>query len=93
MDNPTLTENQVLMQCLAAIEKSIQPLANEASLLGFGESFRECMDALASCLNALDAHSALCAAAGVETKGSAAYPNALELFRRHNYRRRNGTQP
>jgi len=38
---PPPTETAVLQTCLAAIEKSIQPLANEASLLGFGESFRE----------------------------------------------------
>lgn len=74
-----ITEPEVFVSLLRAIQACIPVLAQDADDMGFGQSYREHMDALNLCLMALDDHSALCRVTGVLSAGSSAYPFACEL--------------
>ena len=77
------TENDAIVQFIKAVEKCIPCLSEDAISMGFGQSFREHMDALTECLKALDAHSDLCRVSGIRTAGALAWPRACELVKEY----------
>ena len=83
MTIPSVTEDEVRMLLLAAVEKATETISESARSWGSGTDWRQHMEALLACLKALDAHADWLRASGVNkmVAGSSAWPLACALRR------------
>lgn len=78
-----MTELELHIEFIKAVESTIPCLTDWARTTGFGEVHGRDVVALRNCLKALDAHKAYCAEFGVVSPGSTAWPDAIRIARYH----------